>query len=348
MTNPEQSRERIMVPVDVDEYGMGTYTYEEPPHAGADEVSLGEQVDPVPQIDIVVATERGGKFMRNVKRVGVVGLVGAVGIAGLQVKQWVEDWRNPFGAPSEHKAELAVDAPQSEVFEDVYLNLATIESTFGVSLDTSLDRPGPFNCDTQTRHTGKKDEDDKITTSTHAGLEVDKLSVKREGDQVVASIEGDIVLTDPSVDYRRNSIAVEGMSGGVDVCIGTNEITWARNIVDTAVQGAGGVAASCAMQDESGEKVIKDGIRTFVASTDLADGLSEQEINDMDVVIDNYDTSSDAMYGKAVQAFRRDVGDVMQDYLDETKDGSHKKPEINDSDLLDCSKHKITIGDRKR
>ncbi|MCA9331702.1 hypothetical protein KC968_02040 [Candidatus Saccharibacteria bacterium] len=348
MTNPEQNREKIMVPVNVDEYGMGTYTYEEQHHLEADVVSSKEPEGPSLQRAIVVAAERSGKFMRNVKRVGVVGLVGAVGIAGLQVKQWVEDWRNPFGAPSEHKAELTVDAPQTEVFEDVYLNLATIESTFGVSLDTSLDRPGPFNCDTQTRLTGKDGEDDKITTATHAGLEIGRLSVKREGDEVVASIEGDIVLTDSSVDYRRNSIAVEGMSGGVDVCIGTNEITWARNIVDTAVQGAGNVAASCAMQDESGKEVFENGIRTFVASTDLTDGLSEQEIKGMKVVIDDYDNASDAMYGSAVQAFRRNVGGVMQSYLDETKDGSHKKPKINDSDLLDCSKHTITIGNRKR
>lgn len=347
MTNPEQHLERVMVPVDVDEYGMGTYTFEEPHHAEANAVSTGGDIAPSPQIDIVVATERSGKFMRNVKRIGVVGLVGAVGIAGLQVKQWVEDWRNPFGAPSEHKAELTVDAPKSEVYEDVYLNLATIESTFGVSLDTSLDRPGPFNCDTQTRHTGKKGEDDKITASTHAGLEIEKLSVEREGDRVVASVGGDIVLTDPNVDYRKNSIDIEGMSGGVDVCIGTNEITWARNIVDIAVQGAGGVAASCAMQDDSGKKVFEDGIRSFVASTDLVDGLSEQGINDMEVVIDDYDKSADAMYGKVAQAFRRDVGGVMEEYLAETKDGSHKKPKINDSDLLDCSKHKITIGNRK-
>ncbi len=342
-----------MFPVSVNPDGTGRYEmrervdFDDAPLLSAQgdyEAPSPGAAEPSPAINVVVEQSRPGRFMRRAKMVGAIGLVGAVGIAGIQVKQWLDGLGNPFSPKSSHSVELAIEAPETEVYEDVYLNLARVESTFGISLDTSLDRPGPINCDTQTRHTGKEGEDDKITTTTNTGLVIESLAVTRDGDQITAEVSGGITMTDASVDYRDNVIDVRGASGGIDMCVGTNEITWARNILDIAVQETGSVAASCAMQDEAGRKVFESGIRSFIANTDLAGGQSAEELDDMRVEIEDYDVSVDAMYGNSVQGFRQAVDTVIQDYLEETEDGSHKDPEINDRDLLDCSKHDIRVA----
>lgn len=296
----------------------------------------------VTAVNLVVGHKHDGFFIRKAKVVGVVGLAAAVGIAGFQVKNWIEDIGDLFSGESSHSVDLSIDAPETEIFEDVYLNLARVDSTFAVTLATSLDRPGPFNCDTETKHTGKKNEDDKITTKTNAGIIVDMLSVTRSGDSVSVDVEGDLTMSEPAVDYKKNEIKVQGSSGGVDVCIGTNEITKARGIVDVAVQEAARVSTSCALQDEAGEEVFKKGVKAFISNTSLAQELSPDEIDNMEVNISDYKKSADAMYGVSAQEFRQVVGDKIADYLDETE--KHKDPQFNNRDLLDCRKHNITFS----
>lgn len=333
-----------MIPINVNPDGTGSYRMGYRP----DEESLSPEADQnsIPEINVVVEQAKPGRFMRRVKAVGVIGLVGAVGVAGLQVKNWIEDIGNPFDSKSSHKVDLSIGAPKSGVFHEVYLNLGKITSTRSVSLDTSLDRGGILgfsNCDTRTRHTGKKDEDPKITSTTHAGIVIGSLSVRRKGEHVTAEASGDFTMTNPSVDFKDTVIDVHGPTGGMDACVGAHELTSARHIVDVAVQESGKVAASCAIQNEAGRQVFEDGIRSFVANTDLAKGLSAEELRNMSVTIDNYGVAAEAMYGRSVQEFRQEVDSVIKDYLKETDD--HDAPKINDRDLLDCSKHKISVGD---
>lgn len=297
---------------------------------------------PVPSVNVVVEQQRPSKFMRRAKMVGIGALAATVGIAGIQVKQWIDGWRNPFNGKSSHLVDLTIDAPETKVYENVYLNLAQMQSTFGLSLDTSLDRPGPFNCDTRTRHTGMKDEDDKITTTSNAGIIVDSLSVTRDGETVTAELSGNITLSETAVDYGENNINVKGATGGVDICVGTNEITKARGIVDVAVQEAGRVATGCALQDDAGYEIFKRGVRNFVANTDLAKGLDEEQLAGMEVEIANFSASADAIYGASVKSFRQAVDQVVGEYLAETDD--HAEPNLNDRDLLNCAMHTISLA----
>lgn len=293
--------------------------------------SVDPQVKPA---DVVLNIEhkRPGRIMRVVKTVGCVAVAGVLVAGALQIKDWVSG----FSAESKHELELSVGAPQTRMYNDVHLDLAGIDSTFPLTLKTSLDRPGPFNCDTETQHTGKKGQDPKITTHTDAGLIVDGLSVSNRGGEVVATVEGDVRLSRSSVDYDEQSIDVRGASGGVDVCVGTHEITAARNIVDRTIQHAGGIAAACALESPVGETAFKKGIAQFVAKTELAEGKPAEAIT---VEIPNYDRSAKAVYGEQVADFQTSVNGVIYSYLKETDD--HAEPRINDQALIDCSQHVI-------
>lgn len=277
---------------------------------------------------------RPGRVRRTVKTIGYVAAAGVLAAGVLQIKDWVTG----FNPKTQHKVELEVGAPRTKVYSDVHLDLAGIDSTFALTLKTSLDRPGPFNCDTETQHTGKKGQDPKITTHTDAGLVVDSLRVTRDGSRVVATVEGDLRLGRSSVNYDQQMINVEGASGGVDVCVGTHEITAARNIIDRTVQHAGGIAAACALEDEAGERAVRLGLAQFVANTDLANGTPAEAI---DVEIPDYDRSAQAVYGEQVSSFELSVSGVIDNYLRETSD--HADPKINEGALLDCGQHQITF-----
>lgn len=181
-----------------------------------------------------------------------------------------------------------------------------------------------------------------MTASTNVGIIVESLAVTRDGDEIAAEIGGNITMTDASVDYSETMINVRGATGGLDVCRGTNEITKARHMVDVAIQQGTKVAASCALQGDTGKQVFESGIRSFIAKTELASGLTAEELERMDVAIDGYSVSADAMYGNSVREFRETLDEVIRNYLQETDD--HKDPVINDRDLLTCEKHDIELA----
>ena len=316
---------------------------------------MSEQQPRTPDIDATVGSDRlvvehvidnkpkgFERFVQNAKRVGAVAMVGAVAVAGIQVKSWIDDWRNPFSTESSHAVTLEVGAPETDIYEDVYLNFAQINTTFPISLDTSLDRPGPSNCDTKTRHTGKKGEDPKITAGVSAGIFVESLSVTKRDNQLTATVNGDLTLSDTSVDYGENNIHVEGARGVFDVCIKSSETNKARNILDVAIQNTGSVAASCALKDEAGRKVFDKAIRKFIGNTDMADELSREQLSSMRVRYSDYNSSADAVYGQSVGEFRHNVDGVINRYLKETD--KHKKPTINDRELINCEVHRIKIA----
>lgn len=319
--------------------GFGEYKIVDSATEHATEMTNGQiPIAPEGSIDVRVQVEQSrfrsvGKLF---KKAGYVAIAGLVAAGGLYIKDLIEG----FSPDSQHKAELAIGAPETKVYEDVYVNVARIDSKFPLTLKTSLDRPGPFNCDTVTEHTGKEGEDKKISTETQAGLIIDELSVTVDGSKVEAVVNGDIHLTKSVVDYDANRINVQGAKGGVDVCVGTHEITAARHIVDVAVQHAGGVAAACALKDPAGESVFDEGLKKFVKTTLVKDN-KEKEIS---VSVPEYSTSVDGIYGQQVGQFEHQVNKVLGDYLDET-DG-HDPAKLNESDLIDCSKHKITIAEQ--
>lgn len=309
------------------------------------EVNTGEVgiIEPVAElrtpVDVHVSVDHKhpGKFAKGAKTVACIGLVGLAVAGVLEVKDWVEN----FSFSSKHKVELAVGAPRTKVYKDVHLDLAGIDSTFAVSLHTSLDRPGPFNCDTDTMHTGKKDEDPKITTHTDAGLVLDSLTVTRDGDgkKVTAVAGGDIHLGRSSVDYDESTIKVHGADGNVDVCIGTSEVTSARHIDDIAIQHAGAVAAACALEDKAGKKAFDQGLAEFVTKTDLAKGVDPEAIS---VEMPDFDKSSAATYGTTAKEFNSAVNGAIDEYLAQTS--NHEEPKINAAALLDCQKHDISFA----
>lgn len=320
-----KDHERMVPTGELTEEGYGHYEMRPTPPSSPSEVSPQ-------QLEISVNQKKRGGIRRTVKTIGYVAAAGVIAAGALQIKDWVTG----FNPKTSHKVELEVGAPRTKVYSDVHLDLAGIDSTFPLTLHTSLDRPGPFNCDTTTQHTGKKGQDPKITTHTDAGLVVDSLRVTQKNNKVVATVEGDLRLGKSSVDYDSQTINVKGASGGVDVCVGTHEVTAARNIIDRTVQHASGIAAACAVEDEAGERAIKLGLAQFVAKTELAGGKPAEAI---EVDIPDYDRSAQAIYGEQVSAFESSVSGAIDDYLRETSD--HAKPQINDSALLDCSQHYI-------
>lgn len=243
-----------------------------------------------------------------------------------------------FDVESTHKASLEVAPPETKVYKDVRLNLARVESKFGLTLDTSLDRPGPSNCDTSTRHTGKKGEDPKIKTTVRAGVKLDQLKLIESTDKssLEAVVIGSTVLNETSVDYAENKINVSGASGVLDVCVGTGEVSSALNIVNTSIQHAGQIAAACALQGDSGREAFYGGVREFVRSTDLGGNYG---VGDISVIIEKYEEDTKELHSDAVDTFQKKVGEAIDEYLAETD--NHTVAERNTEDLFDCDKHSI-------
>ena len=319
----------IMVPTGkVTDEGYGHYEMRPSPSAAVSEAAPQ-------QLEISVNHKKPGGIRRTAKTIGYVAAAGLVVAGALQIKDWVTG----FSPKTKHKVDLAVGAPQTRIYNDVHLDLAGIDSTFPLTLRTSLDRPGPFNCDTETLQTGKKGQSPKITTHTDAGLTIDGLEVKNQNGTITATVNGDVRLSRSSVDYDKQTIDVKGASGGVDVCVGTHEITAARNIVDRTVQHAGGIAAACALESPLGVTAFKNGIAEFVTNTDLANGKPAEDIQ---VELPDFEQSAKAVYGEQVADFEQSLNKAINGYLHETDD--HAQPRINDQALIDCSQHHISYG----
>lgn len=304
--------------------------------------SIGKSCD---EVVVRVESNRIGGFRRSVKRVGYTCLAGAMVATGLFINDKMDDFGDMFDSGSEHSAELEVGAPETELYRDVYLNLASMKSEIPVQLKTSLNRKlDPFNCDTITDHSGKKNHP-KIETEISAGLLIDEISVtKQDGEVTLVKVDGDIKLTSPSVDYRRNRINTELSS--LSVCINSNELNSARNIIDVAVQESAKLSASCALLNEDGKQAMLSGLYEFIDKLYLTDESSSTTSNlddkpDYEVVISDYDKSAKAIYGQQVGEFKESVSRVIDDYLAKTK--RHKVTRINDGDLIDCDKHTISF-----
>ncbi len=317
-----------MRPIDVNPDGTGYYVVDDAPEATADQrQSSKPERAPRPRRYTGMARAR-----RIGKLVGYGTAAALVAAGAMQVKDWVEG----FSPDATHKTDLTVGAPETRVYQNVHVDLATMESKFPIELHTSLDRPGPFNCDTETRHTGREGEDKKIVTTTDAGMVVDSLSVTKEDGRVRVVVDGDIHLSQTAVDYDENMLQVRGASGSVDVCVGTGEVTDALNILNRAIQHAGGIASACALDSPVGRSAFEEGIVSFVSSTELVAG---SDPGDIDVELPSYDRSADAVYGAQVKEFRESVSGAIDEYLSET--AQHEQPRINDQQLLDCSQHTI-------
>lgn len=275
---------------------------------------------------------RPGRVKQVAKSATYMAAAGVLFAGAVQIKDWVDS----FTPNAKHKTALTIGAPETKVYKNVHLDLATIQSAFPVSLRTSLDRFGPSNCDTETLHTGKKGEDPKIETTTDAGLVLDSISVTNENGIITAIAGGEIHLSKSFVDYDENTINVEGASGGLDACIGTNEITQARHIIDVAVQHAGGIAAGCALESTVGRDAFTKGLADFVITTNLARGVDPSAIT---VEIPDYQESAQSIYGHQVAKFYDAVNGVVNSYLNQTED--HDEPRLNFSQLIDCDQHDI-------
>lgn len=272
------------------------------------------------------ANRRPGRVRKSAKIFGALALAGGVATLGLKAKDLISD----FSPHAEHKVELTVGSPESRVYQNVKLNLASIDSTFPVSLRTSLDRFGPVNCDTET--------DQKITTQTDAGMKVEKLEITKEKGNLTVKMDGNLALSNSSVNYDTNLVDVKG-ANGMDICVGTHEITSARHILDVTIQHSGGIAAACALESPIGEGVLKNSIAAFAVTTSEGAGFDPKKVN---VSLNNsYDQDARSIYGAQVAGFNHEVDKVISDYLGETTD--HAEPQTNFTQLMDCSTHTIVL-----
>lgn len=303
-----------------------------------DDSTLGQENQSVPETASMregFDRERLSLNIHSFRKIGRWGLRGTVIVGLVAGGMYLKDMIDEFTPDASHKVELDIGAPKTQIFEDQALKFARVDSAFDYRQKTSLDRFGPINCDVTIDATGKN----KVQTETNGEVIVDKLEVIREGKKSKIKILGDLNLGRTSVDWSDNLFRGSAKIGGTDVCIGANELYKAISIADVTTEQAGQVAAGCALSSPDGETVFEQSIADFVSKTPLLDGVSPDNI---EIDIGDYYAESAKLLSKIKLNFTKKVDHVVEKYLRETKD--HKHPKINDDDLLDCSKHKITIG----
>ncbi len=267
-----------------------------------------------------------------IKKAKAVGAVGVLSLAAVGAYKLYDMWPS-FGAT--HEVELTLGAPETEVQENVELELATINTEFPLNLHTSLDRVGPFNCDINIKNTGKKGEGKKVHASSEAGYKIERLELhKLKNGRVTVDISGDLTLDAPAFPVDQNDFVTS--VGDVDVCIGTNELNSARKIAATASEGAAKVAVACALQDPVGKETFRSSLKKFANATNIGRGVPADKI---DVDLGEYDQMAKNVYDGSVAQLDSSLDEVINEYIKQTTD--HDRPKIDDASLKNCGDHTI-------
>ncbi len=260
--------------------------------------------------------------------------VAGLTVGALLIAREVHDFGFDFNA--EQNAEVTVGAADNDIREDVYVNLAEISSTFPLEVKTSLNRPGPINCD-MTISMNKKGHE--ITAVTNAGVVFDQVDPKKlEDGTYQIDVQGGMKITPSFVDWTKTPIQFDSDLKYTDRCYDMNEPNSAMNIAVIATQQAGQLATACAIGSKEGETAIINGIKEDAKSHgDIPEDVPNSEIN---VNFPGLNDQQDAVYGRAVQNFDEETGKVIEDYIDASPDDH--KVKTNFDDIKDCDKHTFT------
>lgn len=300
-----------------------------------------------------VVSRAAGKAGRVALKYVAIGTT--VAVAAFALGKKIDSVLGAYVPEATHKLDLEIGAPTSVIREDVVLQLGTVSSSFPLKVETSLDRPGPFNCDTTIINDGE--EGDKITTKVGAGVEVERLNitvpnVNAPADvPVKVEVSGDMRLSPTSRDPEISSPNLNGTAGSVDVCVGTGEMFSALEMADVAISGAGQVSAACAVESPDGRDVLYGGIEDFVkgiyidieAERGTPGGAESVTLGGRDIEVDwpRYDIDATALVDSSGKELRTSLDRVIDPYMKETD--RHKDPDVNIDDMVNCETHTISV-----
>lgn len=329
-----------MIPVNVQPNGWGYYRIEgsEFPEINDTRSNDTDNGELQPTINIEVRSRR---HLPRKLIAGVTGFAMLVG-AGVYVKEHMPEL--PQILPkANHELETEIGAPETIVVEDVSINFADIESEFKYKQHTSLDRFGPFNCDT--------DINQQVDIVGGASLRVDKASITIKKKEATIDVDGQI-NTRTAHNLKESPINIKGASGSVDVCMPKkykkdekitdkerSEMDWAKLISSQTISDAGQVAVACAVV-ESGESLAEDVIK-YNAQV-FNDKLTKINPEDIHINFKNsISQESNRIYNQSVAEFYNNYTKISDRYTKATD--SHKNVRLNAGALTDCKGHKIKV-----
>ena len=277
-----------------------------------------------------VVSRAAGKAGRVALKYVAIGTT--VAVAAFALGKKIDSVLGAYVPEATHKLDLEIGAPTSVIREDVVLQLGTVSSSFPLKVETSLDRPGPFNCDTTIINDGE--EGDKITTKVGAGVAIERLTVTVPGvnapddESVRVEVFGDMRLSPTSQDPEISSPNLNGAAGSTDVCVGTGEMSKALDMANVAISGAGQVSAACAVDSSDGKEVLYGGVEDFVRNiyidTEAAMGTPDGEgsvalgSRNIEVVWPEYDISAKELVDSSGKKLEASLGSVIDPYMEET------------------------------
>lgn len=287
-----------------------------------------DQQKDTPKLHISVESKKGHSPWQKIKIVGGLVIAGCVAAGAYEV------WQALHGQDATHEYHADIEQKETKVYKDVALQLAQIESTFHLKQNTVLDRAdgafidwNPVNYDTHI--------DTDITTEVQGAIVVERLEATRDDAAGTLSvvIDGELTTSTPAVDWQENELPIE--IGGLDIGVGTGEINKATQSANELVQAAGGIAAACALRDESVQDLLGEGVVDFLASTSFSDGIDPQNIT---VTIVDIDEQSNAVYDAMIDEF-----DEAKSTISERYDGEENTFSVSSRNLTNCDKHTINI-----
>jgi hypothetical protein len=300
-----------------------------------------------------VVSRAAGKAGRVALKYVAIGTT--VAVAAFALGKKIDSVLGAYVPEATHELDLEIGAPTSVIREDVVLQLGTVSSSFPLKVETSLDRPGPFNCDTTIINDGE--EGDKITTKVGAGVAIERLTVTVPGvnapddESVRVEVFGDMRLSPTSQDPEISSPNLNGAAGSTDVCVGTGEMSKALDMANVAISGAGQVSAACAVDSSDGKEVLYGGVEDFVRNiyidTEAAMGTPDGEgsvalgSRNIEVVWPEYDISAKELVDSSGKKLEASLGSVIDPYMEETD--RHKDPDVNIADMVRCEAHTISV-----
>lgn len=313
---------------------MGEYIFVENPEP-IEEVSVVREI-PYQQTVHNVQKKGVGERARGFFRKSAI--AGGLVVAALVVTEAAE-----FLPDFEAKKKLDIDlgAADSVVRENYFVNLAEVTSRFPLEVRTSLDRPGPINCDMKIVMT---DEDEQVETVGNTGVIFDSYEAKEDEAKpghYIIDVRGDMDISPIAISWDKTPILFESELSWSDRCYDMNEPNQAMDIAVTSAIWGGRLATACAIDSAVGERAIREGlIRDAISHGDIPSDITDENIV---VNFDNLGEQQDAIYGDAVRAFNENVGEKIDQYL-QPGNGSHKA-ETNFDGITDCSEHTYAFAD---
>ena len=261
-----------------------------------------------------------------------------LGIGALALKDQIGNIIDGVIPDASHSAEVELGAPETVISENVYLNLGSVESEFPLRVWTSLRRPGLLpDCTLEIANTGEDGKNPKIETTSNFGVTFDQLKINPDEDTktIAVSAGGGFKLTDPAVKYDDTGLEIQ--PGGMNVCVGSNEITSAQNIAFTAAAEGGRMALACALGSDEGQQVAEAALREYIRTS----GLYTQYKTVTVIWEDSYRVAVLDLTESTETGLKEKISDKVNEYLNQTPD--HADPAVNVEGITDCNNHDISI-----